>query len=343
MATEQKRRKKGKDKDDRISIIKSVRIKSRIVPIDMHFNFADFLQQQGGGGGGKNQKHPRWNKDSDAAKFLERALKSGEIDPNESPKTVHERYPMFSVYKLENFRQQFNKLKTEMGLHVRRDNPDVQLDPSDFECKYYQLLFLFIYLFVLTIFVDLNDFEDYGVGNPSNYAKKRKANEPCVIGGMCSELEEDVWAPPRKIYLFSDAKSRDKMVVTVWLPSGVGESFTFKLLEENTVLELSVQWPWEYYNADALYQPIKKQITADTLADHLLKTAAMKKESEAMLERKENRMWSRTRINLPKPCTGDMEPSLMVGKRGSYILSIDLFVLIKETLKVRTGAGLTRK
>ena len=99
------------------------------------------------GAGQDKVKYQRWNKDSDAAKFLVRALKSGEIDPNDSPKTVHERYIQFQPYKLDSFRQQFNKLKTEMGFNIRpRDTGGIQLDDADFECKYIAFL-LFLYLF----------------------------------------------------------------------------------------------------------------------------------------------------------------------------------------------------
>ena len=80
----------------------------------------------GRGGGGRQgvdaaAKYQRWDKNSDAARFLYKSLKSGEIGATESPKTVHERYPLFQPYKLDSFRTQLNKAKTELGLHIRRD------------------------------------------------------------------------------------------------------------------------------------------------------------------------------------------------------------------------------
>ena len=61
----------------------------------------------------------RWNKDSEAAQYLKKSLQQGDIDPNDQPKTIYDRYPIFHQYKLESFRQAFNKTKTELGLNLR--------------------------------------------------------------------------------------------------------------------------------------------------------------------------------------------------------------------------------
>ena len=93
-------------------------------------------------------KHKRWNKDGEAAKFLIRALKSGEIDANDSPKTVYDRYPeLLSVYKLPNFRTQFNAIKTQLGLHVRKDA--AVEEAADDDGKYCTTYFLFKFLLFL--------------------------------------------------------------------------------------------------------------------------------------------------------------------------------------------------
>ena len=63
--------------------------------------------------------HKRWNKDSEAASYLKKALQTGDIDPSDTPKNVYDRYPLFQQYKLESFRQAFNKFKTELVINVR--------------------------------------------------------------------------------------------------------------------------------------------------------------------------------------------------------------------------------
>ena len=70
----------------------------------------------------------QWSKNSEAYRFLERALQSGEIDPSEAPKQVYGRFAIFQQYKLENFRSAYNALKINMGLQVRRDGPGSEAD-----------------------------------------------------------------------------------------------------------------------------------------------------------------------------------------------------------------------
>ena len=65
-------------------------------------------------------KASRWSKSSKAAKFLKHALMSGEIDPNEPPRNIHASNPLFQEYSLATFRNNLTKLKTELGIHVRK-------------------------------------------------------------------------------------------------------------------------------------------------------------------------------------------------------------------------------
>ena len=203
----------------------------------------------------------------------------------------------------------------------------------------------------------MDDFDEYGassglsmpmgLGRSSNKRQKLnhgEDNRTCVSMDSNSEDHmEDAWIPTHNIYNYSDSKSRDKMTVTVWIPSGVGEHFTYRLLDENCTLEIAVEFPTNFYNPDKLFLPIKKQLMGVHYADHVLRVAAMKKAAERMMNRKVNKMWTKTRLTLPKQCTGDMEAVLLAGKRDSHILVVDLFVLSKESLKVRSGAGLLRK
>ena len=43
----------------------------------------------------QDQKFERWNKESEAGKFLKLALESGKIDPNEPPKSIYKSYFLF--------------------------------------------------------------------------------------------------------------------------------------------------------------------------------------------------------------------------------------------------------
>jgi hypothetical protein len=57
-----------------------------------------------------------------AYKFLKAAMEKGEIDPNESPKAVYDaNLIMFNGYTLNQVRTGFNRIKAQVGSHVRRD------------------------------------------------------------------------------------------------------------------------------------------------------------------------------------------------------------------------------
>lgn len=52
--------------------------------------------------------------------FLKKALESGEIDSNDTPRNIYEAYPTkFVGYTLLQVRTGFNKIKAIMGSHVR--------------------------------------------------------------------------------------------------------------------------------------------------------------------------------------------------------------------------------
>ena len=72
---------------------------------------------------GKRKSAPgavkRWNGNSKAARILRAGLKDGSIDPNATPKNVYETNDEFQTYTLDQFRSNFNKLKAELGHHMR--------------------------------------------------------------------------------------------------------------------------------------------------------------------------------------------------------------------------------
>ena len=90
------------------------------------------MPKKGGGNSGPTSQI-RWTKEGEPARFLKRALESGEIDPNETPKNVWTRYPLFKKYKLEVFRSQYNSLKTKLGLQVRTNGAGTEDDQFDNE------------------------------------------------------------------------------------------------------------------------------------------------------------------------------------------------------------------
>ena len=67
-----------------------------------------------------DKKDEWWNKDCEAAKFLKAGLKNGDIDPNELPKVVWESFPIFQKYDLTKFRVALNKIKADVGCHLRK-------------------------------------------------------------------------------------------------------------------------------------------------------------------------------------------------------------------------------
>ena len=72
----------------------------------------------------------RWNKDSKAAVYMRKAIQQGDIDTSDTPKTVYDRYPIFQQYKLDSFRQAFNKTKTELGMNLRTNNAAANNDEN---------------------------------------------------------------------------------------------------------------------------------------------------------------------------------------------------------------------
>lgn len=61
----------------------------------------------------------RWNAASPAAMKLKDALMKGEIDANAKPKDVYTNDTDYHEYTMPQFRSNFNKLKTELGIHLR--------------------------------------------------------------------------------------------------------------------------------------------------------------------------------------------------------------------------------
>ena len=182
----------------------------------------------------------------------------------------------------------------------------------------------------------------------SGLAKRHKG-----INGVATLLDRDEldntakWFPIYKIYQYSDSKGKDMLVLNVLMPTGVGEKFTHRLQEEDTVMELSAWWPSEMYDTALLYKPIMKQFllgtNLDKRANHSLKCNAMNKEMRKMTDFHGTDIKSTTRIPLPRQVTGDPDAALLVGKTGSLILELDMLIRVRDNNGLRFGTGLTRK
>ena len=61
----------------------------------------------------------RWNAKCKAAKMLREGLRNGTIDPNGTPKALYETEEEFQEYSLDQFRSNLNKIKAELGVHMR--------------------------------------------------------------------------------------------------------------------------------------------------------------------------------------------------------------------------------
>jgi hypothetical protein len=67
----------------------------------------------------KGSAPPKWSNRTKAYKILKDGFRDGSIDNTMKPKDVHESNPEFIKYPLPSFRSAFNRLKADLGLHVR--------------------------------------------------------------------------------------------------------------------------------------------------------------------------------------------------------------------------------
>ena len=69
----------------------------------------------------KEKNAVKWSNRTKAYKLLKEGLTDGTIDNNLKPKDVHESHIEFLKYPLTSFRAAFNRMKAELGVHVRED------------------------------------------------------------------------------------------------------------------------------------------------------------------------------------------------------------------------------
>jgi DnaJ-domain-containing protein 1 len=69
----------------------------------------------------KKKPAAKWTKNCKAYKTLKEGLLDGTIDSTMKPKEVHESNNAFLKYPLASFHSAFNRMKAELGVHVRDD------------------------------------------------------------------------------------------------------------------------------------------------------------------------------------------------------------------------------
>lgn len=69
----------------------------------------------------KEMKPKKWSSRCKAYKDLKDGLQDGSIDSGMKPKDIHESNPEFMKYPLSSFRSALNRMKSELGCHVRDD------------------------------------------------------------------------------------------------------------------------------------------------------------------------------------------------------------------------------
>ena len=177
----------------------------------------------------RDKKDKRWNKDCEAAKFLKAGLENGDIDPNKPPKVVWESFPIFQKYVLTKFRAALNKIKADMGCHLRKKGVS-NLICFDKENKH-----------------DTNEY--------SPMIARQNLPEPDT------NMDEFEWKPIHTLFRWMDSQIRDRLTVLVLMPSGVNADYTVSITSTGTKLEIKVKWPDMLCDPDKLHEPYKKSWT----------------------------------------------------------------------------------
>ena len=176
-------------------------------------------------------------------------------------------------------------------------------------------------------------------------------------GGVAKKprLEEDAWAntmkggmnrwiPNYNFYTWADGTPRERLTVSVLPPSGVGENYSFRIVDKGMAIELTCKLPEEMTDPDKMYKYVKANVSKYKLGmsvtDFVLKLGAMRAQMEQLVGERQHDMRTRVTMRLPIQCTMeyDMSTIVMEGDSGVQMLDINLFVRKEEELKVVFGA-----
>lgn len=283
----------------------------------------------------KEGAEKRWNKNSEAGKYLRTSLLSGTIDSQAQPKDVRMANPIFQVYSLEQFRQAFLRTKQELK----------NLLPANKRWKEDKVL-------------DSAPDEDYisdDVKVPARVFNSPAAvsNSNIVLFSNISDERIPEWKPIWNQVPWTDHKSRDRISLFVLLPSGVKENFSFRLVDELNVLELTICWPLEVYDVNSMFAPFagdyedpeQQPHTSDMkrkLQDYTVKRLAIQKHMNRLAMMMDSQMQTKHKIKLLDQVTGDTEVVVPCGASGCVQLLVDFVVAPKVHSTVTIGTGLMR-
>jgi hypothetical protein len=251
------------------------------------------------------KKSLRWSSTSQAAKLLRSGLENGDIDPSLAPNILHKCNPIFQKYDLTRFRAGLNKIKANLGMHVRKPLDTDGVDEEEEE--------------------DSNSGLGGGIGKGNSTSNMVKEN-------VVSTQE---WMPINHIFEWKDSLRHDRITVIVLMPTGVGKHYTLAVKDDGYVLEIITKWPQMFCNDIKLHEGFAQVIdmkNAGTSAlsaetkDHFLKVQGFQQRIDELRNTKEKPFQSKTRIRLPKQvnCYA-IEPS-HIGSAvcGSRILYVNL-------------------
>ena len=259
------------------------------------------------------KKSDRWTKDCEAAKLLRSGLESGEIDPNDPPKTIYETYPLFQQYDLTRFRAALNKIKAEKGYMLRKktcvEGGGHEEDGKPFASD----------LSTVPNRFNLEDMEDI--------------------------VKEVGWMPIHTMFTWDNSQLREQITILVVMPTGIGVNYTVGVTGGGTKLEITVDWPPILTDATKLHEPFQKlmEITKKTTGgvdnntqDFITKIQAFRKHLKD-LEQNIDRLQSKAQINLTKMVQPHNIESNAIGQNddGTRLLYINLLCESTESNKQR--------
>jgi len=233
---------------------------------------------------------------------------------------VWESYPVFQQYELNRFRAAFNKMKTDLGLHLRKKTDSPFLSDVAGDTK-----------------------PHFGVSAESN-CYSSKVNDAEVDDYKYN------WMPIHTCFQWTDALLRERITLLILMPTGINSRHTLAVTGSGNNLEIRIEWPSMLYDVCDLHQPFHKlfetkkckggnvAVNAET-QDYLARVQEFKKHIKE-LERKMDHRWeAKAEISLPKAVHAHQIESNAIGRKddGTRILYINLLCECTDSNRQRGG------
>lgn len=154
------------------------------------------------------------------------------------------------------------------------------------------------------------------------------------------------WTPLHSTITWCDSDGRDRMTVSVLIPSGVNDKLEYGVINNGKEFQVSITWPMAMYDVEELWPKRSLETKLEmqrNAADFLLKKAAFRKHNVIIRREKDNRMRSVAKIRLPRISNCECVPSMIARKDGSVIFCADLSCEEKESHTTMKAAGLLNK